>query len=207
MFLEDYRTKLDETGRFYLERINQSADQMSRLLNDLLDYSRINEAELTLGVVSLQTAIQEALTLLETEIRSKRAEITVEPALPNVTGHPATVVLIVNNFLSNALKFVASDAFPHIRIWAEKKECGETGDAKKAGMVRLWVEDNGIGIRAEDLPKLFGVFQRLHGKQSYPGTGLGLAIVRRAAERMGGQVGVDSEPGRGSRFWLELAGR
>ncbi len=69
---------------------------------------------------------------------------------------------------------------------------------------RVWVEDNGIGIRKELQDRIFGLFQRLHSQDEYPGTGLGLAIVRKAVERMGGQTGVNSEPGRGSRFWVEL---
>jgi len=71
-------------------------------------------------------------------------------------------------------------------------------------MVRLWVEDNGIGIAPENRERIFGAFERLHSKQAYPGTGLGLAIVRKGAERMGGRVGVESEQGKGSRFWVEL---
>jgi signal transduction histidine kinase len=71
-------------------------------------------------------------------------------------------------------------------------------------MVRLWVEDNGIGIAPENLERIFGAFARLHGKQDYPGTGLGLTIVRKGAERMGGRAGVESELGKGSRFWVEL---
>lgn len=70
---------------------------------------------------------------------------------------------------------------------------------------RLWrVEDNGIGIAPQYLERIFGAFERLHGKHAYPGTGLGLAIVRKGGERMGGVAGVESEPGKGSRFWVEL---
>lgn len=111
-----------------------------------------------------------------------------------MVGHWATVVLLVNNLVSNALKFMVAGRQPQIRISAEPSE----------NRVRLTVEDNGIGIAPEDLGKIFEAFQRLHGKQAYPGTGLGLAIVRKGAERMGGRVGVESELGRGSRFWVEL---
>src|SRR5207249_11401036 len=83
---------------------------------------------------------------------------------------------------------------PQVRIWAEEKQ----------PWVRLWVEDNGIGIEKQAQGRLFGVFQRLHPASDYEGTGIGLAIVRRAVERMGGTVGVESEPNRGSRFWVEL---
>jgi signal transduction histidine kinase len=104
------------------------------------------------------------------------------------------VVLLINNLVSNALKFIAPGVQPQIRLSAEA-----SGD-----WARLSVQDNGIGIGKADQEKIFAAFQRLHGKQAYPGTGLGLAIVRKGAERMGGRVGVESEPGKGSRFWVEL---
>jgi signal transduction histidine kinase len=91
-------------------------------------------------------------------------------------------------------KFVGTGIVPRIRVRAELRR----------GRVRLWVTDNGIGIAAEHRVRIFQVFQRLHGMTDYPGTGIGLAIVRRGAERMGGDAGVESEPGVGSSFWIEL---
>jgi signal transduction histidine kinase len=100
----------------------------------------------------------------------------------------------IENLISNAIKFVAPGDTPRIRVWAEKqKDC-----------VRLWFEDNGIGIDPAHQERVFQPFQRLHGVEAYPGTGIGLAIVRRSLERMGGQCGVISKPGAGSRFWIEL---
>jgi signal transduction histidine kinase len=101
--------------------------------------------------------------------------------------------LILLNLLTNAFKFVAPDQVPSVTLRAERR--GES--------VRLWVEDNGIGIPEEDIGKLFNMFRRLNPNE-YPGTGMGLAIVKKAAERMGGRVGVDSTRGKGSRFWVEL---
>jgi signal transduction histidine kinase len=98
------------------------------------------------------------------------------------------------NLISNGLKFVAQDTKPRLRIWAEDRD----------NATRVWVEDNGIGIRADHQKRLFGVFQRLHSGELFPGTGIGLAIVRKGAERMGGRVGLESTPGQGSRFWIEL---
>ncbi len=100
----------------------------------------------------------------------------------------------MNNLISNALKFMPAGVKPQIRISAERS----------GPHVRLFVEDNGIGIAQGDQERIFGAFERLHGKESYPGTGLGLAIVRRGAERMGGKAGVESESGKGSRFWVQL---
>jgi signal transduction histidine kinase len=225
--LEEYGPKFDEMGRSILERINQSAGQMSRLLDDLLEYSKISAAELKLERVNLSTAVSEALALLDADIRARNAIVTVNGPLPHVIGHPATLVLLVNNLVSNALKFMPPAVQPQIRIWADEKVVSERisesmsektsaepsltdslthslTDSLTGSRVRIWVEDNGIGIESAHLGKIFGAFQRLHSKQAYPGTGLGLAIVRKGAERMGGQVGVESKEGIGSRFWLEF---
>jgi len=96
--------------------------------------------------------------------------------------------------LANAIKFVAPGVQPQVRIWAEQHD----------QWVRLWVEDNGIGIHPTNQERIFRIFERLHGIEAYPGTGIGLAIVRKGVERMGSRVGVKSSLGQGSKFWLEL---
>jgi signal transduction histidine kinase len=101
---------------------------------------------------------------------------------------------VVSNLVSNATKFVPPGETPQVRIWAEEK--GE--------FVRLWVEDNGIGIALEYRERIFRIFERLHGVETYPGTGIGLAIVQKGVERLGGRAGVESVEGVGSKFWIEL---
>jgi PAS domain S-box-containing protein len=215
--LEECAAQLGTNGRSYLEHVVQSAGQMQHLLNDLLEYSKVNQGELNPARIDLNTAVGEALKLQEPEIRARNAEVRVINSMPPAFGHPATVILIINNFLSNALKFVAPGVKPRITIGADLVQdeperssipqpstTNHQPPTASRRYVRLRVEDNGIGIPVEDLNKLFDAFHRLHRKQEYPGTGLGLAIVRRGAERMGGRVGVDSEPGKGSRFWVEL---
>ena len=96
------------------------------------------------------------------------------------------------NFMTNALKFTKLGTAPKIQISAEKR--GAT--------IRIWVADNGIGIPKQHQDRIFGVFERLH--PNYPGTGMGLAIAKKASERLGGQIGVDSDSDQGSRFWVEL---
>lgn len=86
-----------------------------------------------------------------------------------------------------------------MREWAK----GERKNPNPKSKIRLWVEDNGFGIKPEHQERIFKVFERLHGQETYPGTGIGLAIVRKAMERMGGRVGVESSLAQGSRFWLE----
>src|SRR5262249_50243500 len=113
-----------------------------------------------------------------------------------VQANASALTAVLSNLLDNAVKFVKKGTVPQVRIWAEENK----------PWVRLWVEDNGIGIEKQAQGRLVGPFQRLHPASDYEGTGIGLAIVRRAVERMGGNVGVDSEPNRGSRFWVELKG-
>jgi signal transduction histidine kinase len=101
---------------------------------------------------------------------------------------------VVANLVSNAVKFVARGTQPKVRIWTEPK--GE--------YVRLWLQDNGIGIPQAEQQRIFDLFARLHSNAVYEGTGIGLAVVQRAVHRMGGNVGVESQDGKGSRFWVEL---
>jgi PAS domain S-box-containing protein len=218
LVLEDFGPQLEAEAKSYLERVVQSADQMERLLNDLLEYSRITQAPILLEAVSLQSAVRDALSFLNAEIESKHAVVTVTEPLPRVSGHQATIVLLIQNLVSNSLKFTANGVQPRIQIRAEwnpvtppdapihTQPRSPQASHPENGFVRLLVEDNGIGIESKDLPRLFAAFQRLHGGKAYPGTGLGLAIVRKGAERMGGRVGVESRPGAGSSFWIELPG-
>jgi signal transduction histidine kinase len=212
--MQDYGEKLGPEGRSLLERVVDSVGQMQQLLTDLLEYSQMSKAELKLEPVDLRKAVNEALALLEADLRAENAVITVDDPLPEVLAHPATLVLLINNLASNALKFMPSGVQPQIRIRAESvpgsrlkspENAEHTTNNSSLEMVRLWVEDNGIGIAREDLERIFAPFERLHSKHDYPGTGLGLTIVRKGAERMGGRAGVESEPGKGSAFWIELS--
>jgi PAS domain S-box-containing protein len=192
--LEDYGDCLDETGRDYAQRLVTSARRMDTLIRDLLSYSRLTRAEVSPQRVSLASAVSEALRELDPDLAQPGADVTVAEPLPAVRAHRTTLVQVVKNLLTNAVKFVEPGVRPRVRVWAEDR-----GDR-----VRLWVEDNGIGIAAEHHTRVFGVFERLHGEESYPGTGIDLAIVHKGVERMGGQCGVESEVDRGSRFWIEL---
>jgi signal transduction histidine kinase len=100
----------------------------------------------------------------------------------------------LSNLLGNAVKFVPKGRQPVVTVSAEKRD----------NRIRLWIEDNGIGIAPQDQEKIFKMFERVDSAREYEGTGIGLAIVRKAAERMGGTVGVESQPSVGSRFWLDF---
>ena len=193
VLLEDYGDRLDETGRDYADRIVAASGRMEALINDLLAYSRLSRVQIDLQRVALSPVVSEARRQLGNDAAGG-GRIAVEEPLPSVLAHRATLVQVLANLLSNAVKFVPEGRAPEVRVWARNG----------GGRVCLSIEDNGIGIAPEHQARVWNVFERLHGMETYPGTGIGLAIVRKAVERMGGRAGVESERGRGSRFWIDL---
>jgi PAS domain S-box-containing protein len=192
--LEDYGDALGERGQDYAQRIAEAARRMDLLIQDLLAYSRLSRGELRPEPLGLAEVVREALRGLETDIHARSATVEVAEPLGQVMAHRETLRSVVGNLVSNGLKFVSPGVLPRVRIRSEARD----------GMERLWVEDNGIGIDPRYHATIFRVFERLHGVETYPGTGIGLAIVRRGTERMGGRAGVESTPGAGARFWIEL---
>jgi signal transduction histidine kinase len=203
----DYAEALGAQGCEYLRRISSAAERQSRLVQDLLSHMSISRAELPMDAVDLGTVVQQARTDIIMDAQRTGAHFEIGSLNQRVLANPSSLHLVVVNLLSNALKFVAPGTQPCIRIWSETLPANkERADAPVSSdsRVRLWVQDNGIGISPEHKRKVFGVFERLHTSDRYPGTGIGLAIVEKAVERMGGNVGLESEPGKGSRFWVEL---
>jgi signal transduction histidine kinase len=194
ILLEDYAEKLDNIANDYGQRIRSSASRMDQMIQELLAYSRLTLVEFQSQPVRLSRAIKDALAQLAWDLEKKNATVDWARSKLMVQGHYAMVVQVIVNLISNALKFVRDGEKPAIKIWDEERE----------GMVRVWVEDNGIGIASEHQNRIFRIFERLHGRENYTGTGIGLAIVEKAATRMNGRVGVESVLGSGSRFWFEL---
>ncbi len=192
--LEDYAGKLDAPGQEFAHRIINSAKRMDTLIQDLLSYSRLSREEVKPGTVKVAAALEEVLKQCEPQVREKEAEIRVETPLSDVWAHKGLLVQMLADLLSNSLKFMAAGVKPFVRIWTEED----------GASVRLSIQDNGIGIASEHHQRIFRIFERLHDTEQYPGTGIGLAKVSMAAERMGGRVGVESQPQQGSRFWVQL---
>jgi two-component system sensor histidine kinase/response regulator len=186
----------DLEGLEFARRIEGGSRRLDALIRDLLSYCAVARTRVETAPVPVDPVIREALRSLEPELQSKKAEVSADDGFPSVLAHRPLFGIALTALLSNALKFVAEGVRPRIQI----------GHEARHGRIRIWVQDNGLGIPPEHLDRIFGVFERLHNSPEIPGTGMGLAIARAAAERMGAQVGVDSEPGRGSRFWMEFPG-
>jgi len=189
----EYGTTIGE-GRDYLRRIASSARRLDLLIQDVLSYSKLVRDELTLAPTDPEKLLAEILESYP-NLQAGDAEIQIESPLPLLLANRAALTQVLSNLLGNAVKFVPPGVRPRVRVRA--------GRAEK-GFARLWIEDNGIGIPAEAQDSIFMMFQRLNAPGDYEGTGIGLTIVRKAVEKMGGRVGVESEPGKGSRFWIEL---
>jgi signal transduction histidine kinase len=135
------------------------------------------------------------LTEVVSGMRLEGNPVTVAGPSSMVMGNRVLLSQVFSNLIGNGIKFVQEGVAPKVVIRTEEGQ---------DGWIRTWVEDNGIGIAPEYHDKIFQVFERLNEASTYPGTGIGLAIVRRAVGRMGGRVGVVSEEGKGSRFWVDL---
>ena len=210
--LEDYRSKLDEQGVDYLQQIMRSAMRLDGLVRDVLSYSKVLHAKVVMRPVDLDGLMRD---IIATYPNGQKAEVHIQGKLPKVLGNEALLTQCFSNLLSNASKFVSPGTIPRIEIGAEIRESAkraggeETAGASTlphsdAATVRIWVKDNGIGIAPENHERIFRMFERIHPAKEFEGTGIGLTIVRKAAERMGAQVGFDSELGKGSRFWIRL---
>ncbi len=176
-----------------LERIRSSSKRLDGLVQDILKYSRVSREPVELHAVNVEQLVQGIVNDYP-GFQPPNANIEVKSPLPEVRANEAFLTQCVSNLLTNAVKFVKPGAHAKVCVWSE-----QMGDH-----VRLWFEDNGIGIDPEAHRRIFGIFQRMHSKEEYEGTGIGLAVVKKAAERMGGRVGLESALGKGSKFWVEL---
>jgi len=183
--------RLNGDARDCMNRIAGSAKRMDRLITDALSYSKSLQTHLALGLVDA-TRLLHGIIESYPNLQPPKARIRIDSEIPAVLANEAGLTQCFSNLLDNAVKFVEPGASAEVRVRAETRD----------GFVRIWFEDNGIGIPELFRPRLFQMFQRAN--KSYEGTGIGLALVRKVAERMGGRVGVESGPGQGSRFWLEL---
>lgn len=188
---------LDDSGRHYLERMVDAATRMRHLIDDLLSYSRVNSKTTSFLPVDLAAVVADVLSDLEPRIAGQDAKIRVGE-LPAIEADPGQMHQLFLNLIANALKFRRPDVTPSISIEGSV-EVGEHG-----AMARIAVADNGVGFEPRHADRIFGMFERLHGRDEFDGTGVGLATCRKIAERHSGELTAWGEPDAGAVFTLVL---
>ena len=191
--LADYKERLDPEATHYLDRIFRSSNRLDSLIQDVLAYSKVTKGDILLHPVDLESLIDDIFSS-HPEFQAPQALIAVEKPLHRVLGHEAYLTQCITNLLGNAIKFVPAGVVPMVLVRSERLD----------GKVRLWFEDNGIGIDPSHHERIFQIFGQVYPEKKYGGTGIGLAIVRKAVQRMNGEAGVESGLDKGSRFWLIL---
>jgi PAS domain S-box-containing protein len=191
---EDYANKLDENGQAFLKNIRSATENMNQLIEDLLAYSRMERRSFASAEIDIRSMVDSLLEARSVEITSKSIQMKVDLPFEEVNADIDGLSAVLRNLLDNAIKFTSKVKHPKI----------EVGGKELADTKLLWVRDNGIGFEMQYAERIFEIFQRLQRAEDYPGTGVGLAIVRKAMQRMGGRVWAESEPGKGTTFYLEF---
>lgn len=191
---EEYGPRMDEDAQGFVRRIRRGVEQMSALINDLLDYSRMERRTLDMQPIDLASTVQRVLEEFGADIERTRAEVQLhlQPMQPTLDREGLS--LVVRNLVGNALKFTRPGEVPRLQI----------GSRSEPGRHLVWVRDEGVGFDMKYHDRIFGIFQRLQRAEDYPGTGVGLALVFKAVQRMGGRVWAESQPGSGATFFLEF---
>ena len=187
-----YQGQFDEKADRYIYYIVDGARRMQQLIDDLLTFSRISRAEIVRESIELESVLEITLNDLDKFLTDAGAEVTHDP-LPVVQANRTQMGQLLQNFIVNAVKF-RTDELPRVHVSAQK-------DGKEW---RISVRDNGIGLDMEHAERIFGIFQRLHGRSEYEGTGIGLAVCKKIVERHGGRIWVESEIGKGATFVFSL---
>ncbi|SEV98344.1 hybrid sensor histidine kinase/response regulator [Chitinophaga arvensicola] len=202
--LRDKFLHMDPNALSYMERIVGSSERMARLINDLLNYSRLSVASIY-EITDFNKIIQDILIDLELMISERDAMISVEK-MPHIEAVPGQIRQVFQNIISNALKFSRKDVSPELHITAETVTDLNPDSAAFTGgqYCRVTIRDNGIGFNEKYLSKIFTIFQRLHTSELYEGTGIGLAIAKKVIDKHGGIITARSKEGEGSSFIIIL---
>ncbi len=202
-----YMDKLDEQGRDYLHRMRNAAVRMQSLIQSLLMYSRVTTKARPFVPVNLSSVVQEVLSDLEVRIQETGGQVLETDELPAVSADPHQMKQLFQNLIGNALKFNKKDEPPVVKISCRLVNGNGNGMYNYASDKKLYeitVEDNGIGFDEQYSDRIFGVFQRLHGRNEYEGSGIGLSICRKIVMRHGGNITAKSSRGHGAKFVFTL---
>jgi PAS domain S-box-containing protein len=189
-----HREAMNEEGRRYLDNIVTAGERMARLIDELLEYSKLGRKSLRFAPVSLAEVLSHVQTDFAHRLAEEGGRLEIAPDLPTVPGEETLLGRLFSNLVGNGLTYRRAGEPAQVRVdWR-----------RVGGFVEVSVADQGVGIAPEHLGKIFNVFQRLHGDEEFAGTGIGLAVVKKVAELLDGSVRVQSEPGKGSTFIVSL---
>jgi PAS domain S-box-containing protein len=187
-----FKGRLDPKAQEYVTFAVEGGERMRQLINDLLEYSRVETTGKEFALVNMDDVVSKTLSLLKMPIAESGAKIIVDP-LPTIMADESQMMRVMQNLIGNAIKFrsqeqsrISISAAPGVREW------------------NFSVKDNGIGLNMKYADKIFQMFQRLHTKEEYPGTGVGLAVTKKIIERHGGRIWVESEEGKGATFFFTI---
>ena len=203
---DKYGDVLTDQGRDYLERMQNAAQRMQALIDDLLTLSRVTTKAQPFVPVNLTQVAREVLSDLEVCIQRNGGRVEVGE-LPTIDADPIQMRQLLQNLISNALKFHRDEEAPLVKLYCQMLESQENpprGGSPVAELCQIIVKDNGIGFDQKYVDRIFNVFQRLHSRSEYEGTGMGLAICRKIASRHGGSITAESTPGGGAKFMVTL---
>lgn len=200
-----YKNQLEEEGFKYIDRIENAAERMQRLINDLLAFSKISHEDSTLVKSDLNVLVDEVIKEMEESITEKKAKISIE-ALPSLYIKPDLMRPVFSNLIGNAIKYSKKNVEPVIRIHSEYDSVFEMGanDEFSHKYCRIYIEDNGIGFDQNYSEQIFGMFTRLHANNEYEGTGIGLALCKKIIEEHDGFISARSRLNEGSTFIISL---
>jgi len=220
---EDFSAKIPAGANHLIQKLAQTSGRMEALVQDLLAFSKVSQQEVILSPVDPEPIIQDLFSMCAPALQHN---LSIRRPLHPMRAHRTLLQHVLSNLIDNALKYVEPNSAPNVMIYSQlmphsspstrsrpllfssivsaRPDDPATQVGSPQPHVRLWVVDQGVGIPPEIQERIFGIFERGVSSNLYEGTGMGLAIVARAMQRMGGTCGVESEPGKGSRFWIEL---
>lgn len=193
MIIAEYRDKLDENGKTFLELVKSNVSMMDELINGVLTLSRVSRQELAKARLEMKYIASEVYDQLKLASPELKLDFTIKE-MPDSIGDPVLIKQVFSNLISNAMKFSGKRRKPRI----------EVGGYRNLDLCVYYVNDNGAGFSMKDYDKLFAIFQRLHNESEFEGTGVGLAIVQKIIQRHGGRIWAESRVNKGARFYFSL---
>ncbi|CCH00859.1 PAS/PAC sensor signal transduction histidine kinase [Fibrella aestuarina BUZ 2] len=203
----NYGDAIGEEGIGLIQRMQSASERMSTLIQSLLAYARLSSEQRSPSVVHLEDLFNELISDLSVAIQERNGVVRLKPPLPIIPGDEQQLRQLFQNLLTNALKFVPSDRTPIITIGArvvEGPKVPHVAAAADAIYAEVDIQDNGIGIDKENYDKIFGLFNRLHGRKQYEGSGIGLATTKKVVENHKGAITIDSQLDKGTTFHVYL---